>query len=432
MANRRKEASDAAWEQSGGYFLALHVLHFNRLIEALVAGGLLDGKDVRIKARIEEAGDKFFAETDFRYRYVNPYGGGAAPPSPYANSSNTVAKGMEAHPMHLWTHAPPKHGREGPDAPGTVRVRATPELIDGLIRYEWERGGHYERRRDWRPYYKARAHTIDCQKRLNSFLASQESYTKDGFRTVRRLRNDLRQAEDNESSTISRHTHSCLRASPYGRDNVDPEFVERLRGDRNELKRIAEIYLHQFYTTFVPDLSSVPCNCKERLPECVCLHRFRHKSYRCALQEPPLKEEPRWRGKPLVSNKLYSGRSERWWSERRFSGSKRNDDETIRSHDKSAGVGMKGFDAGSRGVWKNDNAAYHPEQDDRASTRDRDRAAREGEKALQNPYDDLEGTPKSWSNPADAEPDYDCVESKIGNRVMEEGVIEPSKKRGEE
>jgi hypothetical protein len=187
------------------------------------------------------------------------------------------------------------------------------------------------------------------------------------------------------------------------------------------------MYLHQFYTTFVPDLSSVPCNCKERLPECVCLHRFRHKSYRCALEEPPLEEEePRWRGKPLVSNKLFSGRKERWWGERRFSGSKRNDDETIRSHDKSASVGMKGFHAGSdRGVWKNDNAAYYPEQDDRASTRDRDSAAGEGEKALQKPFDDPEGTPKSWSNPSDADPDNDDHISRIGCREIEETLIEP-------
>jgi hypothetical protein len=208
------------------------------------------------------------------------------------------------------------------------------------------------------------------------------------------------------------------------------EFAERLRHNRGFLQGAAQHSLYRWYASYVFDPEPVACNCEAKLPECDCLLRFRIKNFRCALQQHKVgRPHP---DRPLVSTSLYSGRNKRWWGERRFSGSKQNDDETIRSHDKSASVGMKGFNAGTRGVWKNDNAIYYPEQDDRASTRDRNRTAREGERALQKPYDDPEGTPKSWSNPADAEPDYDGHDRKIGNRVIEEGVIEPSKDGGEE
>jgi hypothetical protein len=88
-------------------------------------------------------------------------------------------------------------------------------------------------------------------------------------------------------------------------------------------------------------------------------------------------------------------------------------------------VGMKGFYAGSRGIWRSDNAEYNPEHDGRASTRDRNNTAQQGERALQTPYDDPRGTPKSWTNPADAEPDNEDGIKRLGKRVIEEGVIEP-------
>src|SRR6185369_11749033 len=110
-----------------------------------------------------------------------------------------------------------------------------------------------------------------------------------------------------------------------------------------------------------------------------------------------------------------------------------HDDATIRSHDKSASVGMKGFHAGSsKGVWKNDNAIYYPEQDNRPTTRDWNRTARQGERALQRPYDNPEGTPKSWNNPADADPDNDDHIKRIGGRVIEETIIDPPKQKEEE
>src|SRR5262249_17419703 len=157
-----------------------------------------------------------------------------------------------------------------------------------------------------------------------------------------------------------------------------------------------------------PNPPSFPCNCKLALPECDCLHKFRHKSYRPALEERQRPRRPH-PGYPVVSASLYSGRNKRWFGERKYSGSKRNDDEIIRSDDKSGSVGMKGFNAGTKGTWKiNESIAeVFPEQDDRVSSLDRDRTAREGEKALQKPFDDPEGTPRSWSNPADADPDND-------------------------
>src|ERR1700757_2363914 len=94
-ANRRKEKQNA-----GKQLLSLTILHFNRLLEVLVAEGFLDSEDAYIYARIEEAVDKFLVETDFSYRYVSGYDGPSGGWSPYANSSNTVAKGMEAHSVH--------------------------------------------------------------------------------------------------------------------------------------------------------------------------------------------------------------------------------------------------------------------------------------------------------------------------------------------
>jgi hypothetical protein len=137
-------------------------------------------------------------------------------------------------------------------------------------------------------------------------------------------------------------------------------------------------------------------------------------------------------GRPIASNKLYSGRNKRWWGDRRFSGSKQNDDAVIRSHDKSASVGMKGFHAGTKGVWKNDKATYYPEQDSRPTTRDWNKTAAQGEKELQKPYNDPEGTPKSWSNPADADPDNDDHVTRIGRRVIEETLIEPKREKEED
>jgi hypothetical protein len=151
-----------------------------------------------------------------------------------------------------------------------------------------------------------------------------------------------------------------------------------------------------------------------------------------ALAAPPPPQRP-WGGKPLGNNELYSGRKKRWWDDKRFSGAKKNDDQIIRSHDKSASVGMRGFDAGAKGAWVNPNAEYHPEQDDRAWTRASNRTAREGEKEVQKPYDDPMGTPKSWSNPSDAAPDDELGIRRLGRRLVEEGEIERYKpKKGEE
>ena len=96
-------------------------------------------------------------------------------------------------------------------------------------------------------------------------------------------------------------------------------------------------------------------------------------------------------------------------------------------HMTSPPVGMKGFNAGTRGVWRNNTAEYFPERDDRASTRDWDKTAKEGAKALEKRLDDLKGTPKSWSNPSDVEPDNEEVT--LGKRVIEEAMIEPYKRK---
>ena len=167
----------------------------------------------------------------------------------------------------------------------------------------------------------------------------------------------------------------------------------------------------------------VACNCKLALPECDCPSRFR---------PPPGEPKPAaWpRGeRPLVKRDLISKRKPRWWGEKKYN-NHGDDDPIIRSHGRSAREGMKGRHAGSdKGVWQNNNAEYFPDQDDRPQTRDRDKAARDGEKALQKPYDHQQGTPKSWSNPSDAEPDNEDGIKRIGKRVIEEGKVEPYKRK---
>jgi hypothetical protein len=61
-AKKRKKQRDEAWLQqtSVGYFEELEVLHYNRLIEVLVAAELLDEQDIRYRTRVDEAVDLFF------------------------------------------------------------------------------------------------------------------------------------------------------------------------------------------------------------------------------------------------------------------------------------------------------------------------------------------------------------------------------------
>jgi hypothetical protein len=99
-----------------------------------------------------------------------------------------------------------------------------------------------------------------------------------------------------------------------------------------------------------------------------------------------------------------------------------DDDPIIRSHGKSASVGMKGFYAGRKEVWQS-NSTLYPEQDTRASTRDWEKTARQGEKALHKPYDNPRGTPKSWAIRTDVEPDNEDGLTRLGNRIIERGSL---------
>jgi hypothetical protein len=71
-ARKRKETQDAKWQRqtNSGYFLDLSVVHFNRLIETLVASGFLAEEDVQSKARIDEAVDDLFSVSSFNHRHV--------------------------------------------------------------------------------------------------------------------------------------------------------------------------------------------------------------------------------------------------------------------------------------------------------------------------------------------------------------------------
>jgi hypothetical protein len=378
---------DAAWQRwtNFGYFENLSVLHYNRLVEMLVKTGCLDAGDKHIKARVDEALDELL--------------------TPFNDEDYWTSLSMHARGMHTTRQ------RLAPDRQGTVRIKMTLELAEWLIEYEWRTGDRCRERFDNEDALKkAQAHLDDCGHRYREFRNSLESYGENGRRRLMEL-----------GCSADRACKEYWRLIPeHEMDRA--EFEERLLNDRAALKRIAENYLYEWYRTSMPEAVSVPCNCKARLPECDCLHRFRHVAPVTAQKHPRA-------GEPLVSKELYSGRTKRWWGERRYSGSKRNDDQIIRSHDKSASVGMKGFFAGTKDAWKVNEpiAEVFPEQDDRATTRDRNKTEREGERALQKQFDDPEGTPRSWSNPADADPDNDDHITRIGDREIEETLIEPAK-----
>jgi len=402
-ANQRKKDYDAEWlrKTENGYIETLEVLHWNTMIEVLVSDGWLDERDINTTARLSEAVDGYFASVAFR-----------------AESGK-------------------RNRRTLGDVRGTVRVKITPELIDGFISSKWERSDEREELLvPARPViYVANYYAGDdlhlkiheARMKVNSFRTRPTSYTHQGRLQLAMMETELQDLVDKQAR---------LRANAWNRMHEDyvslpempDEFANRLRGNRRAIKEFAEAYLCNYYLSHIPEPPSFPCNCKLALPECDCLSRFRHKVYEGALDGPPKPKRPQ-AGKVIQKKSLYSEKQPRWWRDGRYSTSKRHDTDTIKSHDKSASVGMKGFHAGTKGVWRTENAVYYPERDDRASTRDWNKTAREGERALQRPYDDVEGTPKSWSNPSDADPDNDDHITRIGRRVIEETLIEPKRER---
>ncbi len=189
-ARKRKKDADAAWlRTNAGYFLDLSVLHFNRLVEVFVEVGLLNEGTAHSKAHIDAAAVEFFSEASFYPRHISMI-------------------------EHARTKLPP-------DTQGTVSVRMTPELADGLIQYEWGRDGQ---RRYIKPVPgdldKAHTGVIHCRQQLNSFRASLRSYGKSGRRTLSILKHALQQAEE--------HWHGLLDASVCRPVALKPpaEFVE--------------------------------------------------------------------------------------------------------------------------------------------------------------------------------------------------------------
>jgi hypothetical protein len=372
QARKRKAAQDAAWRRDtiSGYFVQLSVPHYNRLTEALVGNGYLGAADVDIASRVDAAADKVFEDLikyDRWLRVNRPFGLGSSA--------------------------------------CTVRVRMTQELACKLADHEYATRFPLhtdERVEDCRKWCLEAKAIAAYEQRKPLFLRVPTPAFWDDAECLARLR----EAEA-ERDEIRR------------RFRTPEEFKEEFLQNRGELTRAAERYLSRFSNSYVPNLPWVACNCKLALPECDCLSRFRPKPGAGVLKAPPKPERPRGK-RPLVKRDLYSGSKQRWWTTPRY-----DDDPIIRSHDKSASVGMKGFYAGTKGVWWNDKAEYFPEQDDRASTRDRNKTARQGEKELTKPYDNPEGTPKSWSNPSDVEPDNEDGIKRIGKRLIEETVIAP-------
>ena len=379
---KRKEAKDANWQRSTnfGYFVQLWVPHYNRLTESLVGAGYLHVDDADVAPRVDAAVDK-------------------------------VLEAIPDKHWGLWASDGTPSRRLGSGRTGTVRVRMTADLVDRLVahgchaHYKASHPGPGPDRKLVRECEIAEARFDECKAALMALIPGPEYVMA---RTeMERARAVWRRLAD--------QVHP-LERPPIDEDDL-AKFAEGLQHDREFLRKTAAAVIFRWYAGYVFDLPWHPCNCKLALPECDCLSRFR---------PPPGEPKPAaWpRGeRPLVKQSLYSGREGRWWRNPRH-----DDDPIIRSHDKSASVGMKGFNAGSKGAWKNNNAVYFPEQDDRASTRDWDKTAREGAKALEKRLDDPKGTPKSWSNPSDVAPDNEEV-TRIGKRVIEDGVIEPYKRK---
>ena len=384
-ARKRKAAQDAAWQRNSdsGYFAKLWVPYYNRLTEALVGAGFLSEADANISPRVDAAVDAVFQSAPSRYFYAGRWWPGKA------------------------------LSRRGPDKQGEVRIRMTADLVDRLVAY-----GCLDHHEATHPHPQpdqlieqcnlAEARYRECAAAFNLVLPGPESI---------RARSAAVKAEQTWWRLV-RQTHS----PPPVDEGELARFADGLQLDRPFLRKTAERVLVQWYAGYVPSPPWRPCNCKLKLPECECLTRFKVEPGGGVLEGPPKSPRPTAR-KVLAKRDLYSGPKPRWWRNPRY-----DDDPVIRSHDRSAGEGMNGFDAGGGGgVWMNDKAIYYPEQDDRASTRDWNRTAREGEKALQKPYDDPTGIPKSWSNPSDVAPDSEDGITRIGRRVVEEGTIEPPK-----
>jgi hypothetical protein len=175
-----------------------------------------------------------------------------------------------------------------------------------------------------------------------------------------------------------------------------------LRSDGAALIRVAERWLFVWYSSYEPSPHH-PCDCDMQLNYCEC-ERWRYVS-------PPLTDAPRWK-KPYKPKMT---------ANRKTSTAKRDDDPVVRQHARVAGVGFKGKNAGTTMAWKITNAEYNPDKDDRATSRDRDKTAREGEKELEKPFDAPTGTPKSWAIRSDVEPNDDKGVQRIGQRIVEDG-----------
>jgi hypothetical protein len=408
QAKKRKGKGDAAWQRRNpfGFVLPLEVAHYDQLIKALVADGLLDPDDAYIPARVDEAVDELLSELS-----------GVQSWSRFGDRFDQMLG------LRRSDYFPP--GRAG-----TVRIRVTAEIANSLVepncRAEFikSRPKPQPDRELVRQYRRAQAHEQRCER----------AYFSRGLDGPDRLEAKIRAGEDWREATaaIRKLEEQIYSDCPVEINEAElAEFAERLKLSRGFLRQVAEHTLYWWYSSDLREPNHpAPCVCEAKLAECDCLLRFRIKDFRYALgAERVRRPHP---GRPITSNTLYSGRNKRWWGDRRFSGSKQNDDAAIRSHDKSASVGMEGFYAGGArgGPWRNnDPIRAQPQTPEK---RDRDRMATQAGKVLQKPFDDPEGTPKSWSNPADADPDNDDHVTRIGRRVIEETLIEPKREQEED
>src|SRR5262249_1210345 len=119
------------------------------------------------------------------------------------------------------------------------------------------------------------------------------------------------------------------------------EFSKGLRHDRAFLRKMAESALVQWYSSFVFDPPRHGCNCKLALPACDCISRFKPDPRPGILQGPPKPRRPKVK-KPIVRGfnatvPLYSAPVPRWWTAQK---PRYENDPIIRSHDRSASVGM--------------------------------------------------------------------------------------------
>jgi hypothetical protein len=298
---------------------------------------------------------------------------------------------LEEFTVPEWTKGE-RNPREG--GPITIKIRLTPAIVDALVAIETER--EEDKRRD-----------VRC---IHDLYGGRPIYSR------------------------SRAEWPVV--------EIEQIFIDRLRSNPQALRDVAWETFIRAYQTWLPDPSTAYENWDwPALANKPCI----------GVLDVPRRRLPVARRPHRSSPLTVYGRTERApWSKHKVRGAdpKRaswHDDQIIRTHTKVSREGMRGRSAGS---WQDNEPVYHNDSDDPGANpgnrdygvdarqhdeqevmHDAERTEREGEKALNKPFDDPLGTPKSFAVRTDAMPDNERGVKQLGKRTIEEAHIEPSEPR---